>query len=93
MLEILKTALDTIWASLQAGDFDDAAVALAQDSARDLETKIPQLLDMANTLSGNKAPGMGDGATEDDEINEINKLVRDLGIGGNPELQRIIAAQ
>ena len=77
---MMKTALDTIWAPLQQGDFDDVAVAVAQDAARDLNTKIPQLLELADKLSGNKAPGMGDGANEDDEVNELNELVRNLGI-------------
>lgn len=89
----MKTALDTIWATLRAGDFDDAALAIAQDSARDLETKIPQLLDLAEKLSGGKAAGMGVGVGEDEELNELNKLVRDLGISAPQELQRIIEAQ
>ena len=89
----MKTALDTIWATLRAGDFDDAALAIAQDSAKDLETKIPQLLELADRLSGSKAAGMGDGAGEDDELNELNKLVRDLGISAPQEIQRIIELQ
>ena len=90
---MMKTALDTIWATLRAGDFDDAALAIAQDSAKDLETKIPQLLELADRLSGSKAAGMGDGAGEDDELNELNKLVRDLGISAPQEIQRIIELQ
>ena len=36
---------------------------------------------------------MGDGATEDDGVDKLNELVRNLGISAPKELQRIIAEQ
>ena len=61
-------------------------MAIAKKGAGDLDTKIPQLLELANRLSGDISPGMGDGATEDDGVDKLNELVRNLGISAPKEL-------
>ena len=53
--------------------------------------KIGQLLTLADALAGKTSPGMS--ADSDDELTQLNEMIRNIGIGAPAEIKRIIEDQ